>query len=268
VTHRIERIGDCELHLGDSLQVLPTLGRVDHVISDPPFEAEAHTQQRRQLGRKVSHKTREVKPAALPFAAITADERIAVSRLMAEAAAGWVLVFCQAEAVKDWRESLEVGGAKYRRAMIWVKPDGMPQFTGDRPGMGYESIVAAWAGAGGSWWNGGGKHGVFIVPKHDAGHGHGGAKNEHPTTKPIRLMGELVSLFSKPGDTVCDPFMGSGTTGVACVRGGRKFVGIEREPKYFDIACRRIEEAYKQPDMFVSAPSPKAEQLDLLGASE
>ena len=65
------------------------------------------------------------------------------------------------------------------------------------------------------------------------------------------------------GHTILDPFMGSGTTGVACVKLGRKFIGIEIEPKYFDIACRRIEAAYAQPDFFVQSPAPKAEQLGL-----
>ena len=67
----------------------------------------------------------------------------------------------------------------------------------------------------------------------------------------------MVSNASRQGHTVIDPFMGSGTTGVACVKLGRKFIGIEIEPKYFDIACRRIEAAYAQPDLFVSAPSPR-----------
>ena len=90
----------------------------------------------------------------------------------------------------------------------------------------------------------------------------------HPTQKPIELM--LWCLNQLPSDvaTVLDPFMGSGTTGVACVKLGRRFIGIEREPKYFDIACKRIEQAYAQPDMFVQAPAPKAEQLTLLEAGE
>ena len=62
--------------------------------------------------------------------------------------------------------------------------------------------------------------------------------------------------------------MGSGTTGVACQRLGRRFIGIEIEPKYFEIACRRIQAAYDQPDMFIEAAKPKAEQLDMLGAAE
>ena len=247
---RVERIGDAVLYLGDCLDILPTLPKVDAVITDPPFEAEAHTLQRRALGRGSEDGRRDIKDAALPFAAITEVQRERLAAWCAENCSGWALAFCQAEAIGRWRESLESAGAKWRRAMVWIKPDGMPQFSGDRPGMGYESIAAAWCGGGKSEWNGGGKHGVFTVPKHDAGQGHGGAPNEHPTTKPQRLMRELVSLFTKPPQTVLDPFMGSGTTGVACAQLGRKFIGIEIEPKYFDIACERIDNAYRQSRLF------------------
>jgi hypothetical protein len=75
---------------------------------------------------------------------------------------------------------------------------------------------------------------------------------DHPTQKPVRLM-EWCLSFAKDARTVCDPFMGSGTTGVACARMGLQFVGIERERKYFDIACRRIEQAYAQPRLFEDA---------------
>jgi site-specific DNA-methyltransferase (adenine-specific) len=260
---RFETIGDCTLYLGDCREILPTLGKVDAVVTDPPFEAEAHTLQRRALGRGQADGRRDIVSAALPFGPIQTKTRELVSAAIASLADGWILVFCQAEAVGDWRSALEAGGAKYRRAMVWIKPDGMPQFSGDRPGMGYESIVAAWAGGGASKWNGGGRHGVFTIPKHDAGNGHGGGANPHPTTKPIRLMSELVALFTEPAATILDPFMGSGTTGVACVQLGRKFIGIEIEPKYFDIACRRIEEATRQPRLFAE-PAPKPVQEAML----
>jgi DNA modification methylase len=74
---------------------------------------------------------------------------------------------------------------------------------------------------------------------------------EHPTQKPIAVMQFAVA---KTKGTVLDPFMGSGTTGVACARLGRRFIGCEIEPKYFDIACRRIEQAYRQRDLFVAPP--------------
>jgi DNA modification methylase len=243
-------IGNATLYLGDCLEILPTLSRVDAVITDPPFETEAHTQQRRALGRGSEDGRRDILNAALPFAAIDDADRVAAGRLIASVSNGWALVFCQAEAIGAWRASLEAGGAKWRRAMIWIKPDGMPQFSGDRPGMGYESIAAAWCGDGGSKWSGGGKHGVFVIPKHDAGNGHGGASNEHPTQKPRRLMKELVGLFTDSEQVVCDPFMGSATTGVACMELGRSFIGMEIEPKYFDIACERIENAQRQERLF------------------
>ena len=82
----------------------------------------------------------------------------------------------------------------------------------------------------------------------------------HPTEKPVQLMWHVTRWTA---DTILDPFMGSGTTGVACVRLGRKFIGIEIDEGYFDIACKRIEQAYAQPDLFVEAEKqPAPEQLD------
>jgi hypothetical protein len=89
-------------------------------------------------------------------------------------------------------------------------------------------------------------------------------RKQHPTEKPVPLMRCLVDVSAEEGAHVIDPFMGSGTTGVAAIGTGRSFTGIERDPKFFDIACKRIQEAYAQPDMFVSAPEPKPEQLSIL----
>lgn len=85
------------------------------------------------------------------------------------------------------------------------------------------------------------------------------AEMEHPTQKPVTVMRWCIGFFPEAA-TVLDPFMGSGTTGVAAVSLGKKFIGVEIEPKYFDIACRRISDALKQPDMFIEKPKP-AEQL-------
>jgi site-specific DNA-methyltransferase (adenine-specific) len=87
---------------------------------------------------------------------------------------------------------------------------------------------------------------------------------EHTTQKPIALMRWCIGLIPTPATLILDPFMGSGTTGVAAVKLGRSFIGIEIDPKYFDIACRRISEALKQPDMFIEKPKPaKQETLEL-----
>ncbi len=238
-------IGNATLYLGDCLEILPTLPKVDAVITDPPFEVEAHTLQRR-INRGTTHGGSDdvVTEEPLDFSPITELQRERFGAIIPTICHGWVLVFCQAEAVFLWRKSLEDGGAKYRRACVWIKRDGMPQYSGDRPGMGYESIVAAWAGEGKSVWNGGGKHGVFDFPKGEP------IRWGHPTQKPEKLMNELVGLFTNQDQTILDPFMGSGTTGVACMNLGRKFIGVEIERRYFDIACERIDQAQRQARLF------------------
>lgn len=133
-----------------------------------------------------------------------------------------------------WAEALADGGAAIRRIGVWVKPDAMPQYSGDRPGMGYESLVFAHA-PGRSTWNGGGRVGVFIQNKNTPGGAH-----EHETQKPLPLMLELVSLFTDPGEVILDPYAGSGTTGVAALRLGRRFIGIERDAKYHAISIDRL----------------------------
>ena len=89
-------------------------------------------------------------------------------------------------------------------------------------------------------------------------------KVDHPTQKPLGLIKRLVGAMVPQHGTALDPFMGSGTTGVACAQLDRKFIGIEIEPKYFDIACERIQTAYDQPDLFIAPPAkPKQGGMDI-----
>jgi site-specific DNA-methyltransferase (adenine-specific) len=220
--------------LGDCIAGMRELAdkSVDCVIMDPPYEAEAHT-----LGRRVKAAEREVVAAELPFPPITAAEREVVAAELVRVTKRWILVFCQVEGSSLWHFDLAKAGSQYVRTMVWIKPDGQPQLTGDRPGMGYESIVVAHP-FGRKRWNGGGRTGVFVCNK-NAGRPNGDPA-PHPTTKPLPLMRELVELFTDPGELVLDAFAGSGTTGVACKQLGRRFLGFEKDPKYYEIACRRI----------------------------
>lgn len=243
-------IGNATLYLADCLAIQGQLGNVDHVVTDPPYEEQAHTKARRQLSKGSENGSRKIDVLPINFDAITEEQRRMTARFITQVCQGWALTFCQVEAAMLWRDALVAGGAKYMRTCVWIKPDGAPQFTGDRPGMGYESIVAAWCGEGRSKWNGGGKHGVYTFSKSDPGYGHGGLQNEHPTKKPQTLMAALISDFTRPGDIVFDPYMGSGSTGVACMTLGRRFIGIEKNREYFDAACERIGEAQKQGRLF------------------
>ncbi len=257
------------MHLGDCLAILPTLALVDHVITDPPYEAEAHTLQRRVAvgiekggkarGKRAGWNTADkVVSAPLGFPAITRLEREISAEEIARLTRGWALVFCQAEAVSMWRDSLTEAGLSYRRACVWIKPDAQPQLSGDRPGMGYESIVCAHA-AGRSTWFGGGRVGVFTHCKNDHTLGTTGC---HPTQKPRALMIELVGLFTSEGETVLDPFAGSGTTGVACLRLGRKFVGVEKDEAFFALACERL----RAEEQGSTLEASRAGQTPLFGA--
>jgi site-specific DNA-methyltransferase (adenine-specific) len=248
---RTERIGNATLILGDCREVLPTLGRVDAVISDPPYEAQAHTAMRRTRASVEDG----AGPSAIPFGAITEDLRSFFVSWCLQHCRRWTLAFCQAEAVALYADLF---GDAWIRPMVWVKPDSSPQFTGDRPAMGYESIATAWTGEGRPSWNGGGRRGVFNVAC--------GQNNAHPTQKPTLLLLTLLGLFTEASETVLDPFMGSGTTGVACAKLGRSFIGIEIDPTYFDIACERIAKAYAQPDLFIETPQPEPVQTNMLEA--
>ena len=224
------------VYQGDALACVPALAPCDHVLTDPPYEPAAHTRTRR---------TRAVLEGrapygAIPFAPITDAQRAFVARLPC----GWRLIFCQVEAVASYQALL---GTTYIRTIIWEKPDGAPQFTGDRPAMGYETIVCAWARPGRPCWNAGGKRGVYI---HDVRDGH---PRVHPTQKPIPLLKALLRDFTQPGEVILDPFMGSGSVGVACLETGRRFVGVEIDPAMFAVACQRLQTVERQGTLFAAS---------------
>lgn len=197
-------------------------------ICDPPYEAEAHTEQRRQKGRATrpggDQVFRAVNAAALDFAPITAELREAAALQIARVTQHCALVFCQVEAVPLWRDSLEAGGMEYRRAISWTKPDAMPSLHGRWPGQAFEAIVLAMK-PGARPCPIGGKAVSYTCVRES--HEHRGGEAPHPTTKPLRLMRQIAEHFTMPGDRVLDCFAGSGTTGVACRQLGRRFVGVE-----------------------------------------
>lgn len=225
------------IHLGDCLDYLRTLPdkSVDHVITDPPYGEHVHSKpwQSHMLTNHGQHRPRS-KHAGIDFVALTDELRAAVAVEAARLARRWVLVFCDLEGGQEWRSALTGVGLDYVRTCVWEKVDSSPQFTGDRPASGAELFCCAHP-PGRKKWNGGGRRNVFTF----AVNAERGGK-EHPTTKPIALMLELVSLFTDPGDTILDPFAGSGTTGVAALRLGRHFIGCELDPKYHALATERL----------------------------
>lgn len=249
---RIEIVGGCELYLGDCLDILPSLDPVNHVISDPPYEDELHQavgRIRRADGQKMIDD--------LGFAGVN-SRRADIAKAVVRLSRGWAILFTLAEGVRAWRDDLKSCGAKYDTCLAWIKPDSTPRMNGQGAARGFECAVTAWCGKGYRVWNGGGKRGVYthLTNQRDR-------DGRHPTEKPVPLMVELVRDFTQPEQTVLDPFMGSGTTGIACVRSGRRFVGIEQDEKFFNIAVERLRKAVAQPDLFIAPLPPKEKQIGL-----
>ena len=142
--------------------------------------------------------------------------------------------------MRAWRDALQGAGARWDTTLCWVKPDAAPRFNGQGAARGFECMATAWCGRGHRNWNGGGRRGVFT---------HLTEKSGHPCAKPVALMQELVALYTRPGDLVCDPFMGAGATGVACLRLGRRFIGIEIDPGHYTQACERLAAVAAEPPL-------------------
>jgi DNA modification methylase len=212
---RTEVIGDATLYLGDCLEVLPTLGRVDAVVTDPPYGTGCAPRGGKQEG------TIAIDSAPLlPWDAF--DLRWIDAIEDAPAA-----VFCHHSTIGPLAQRLESDAT-----LIYLKSNPSPF------GCSYEPCVT----------RGFDKRPPHHVEAYNAFNG-----QVHPTQKPLEAMRFVIG--KAPKGTILDPFMGSGTTGVAALQLGRKFIGIELDPGYFDIACKRIEEAWKQPRLFAE---PKA----------
>ena len=229
----------------DNAEVLPTLGEksVAHVITDPPYSEVTHAAAAAARDLPDGHKRRVHGQYAngFGFDCLAPEQRGALALHFATLVKRWSLIFSDAEGVGRWVDAIKAAGMDHVRIGQWVKVGGTPQFTGDRPANGCEALEIAHR-KGRKRWNGGGQHAVWTHPiaalearKSNAG------RPEHLTPKPVSLMLELVELFTDPGDVILDPFCGSGTTGVACLRLGRRFIGIERDEKYARVATERLE---------------------------
>lgn len=217
---RVEVIGDATLYLGDCLEILPELGRVDAVVSDPPYGigyshgGENHRYATRFANVRIVGDDRDFDPTP------------------------WLRWPCCLWGANHYSRYLPRGG----RWLVWDKRAGMAN------GNDLSDVEIGWV----SGRRASDKIFRLIWNGYVKGGGEKGIPRCHPTQKPIELMKWSLG-FLPAAQIILDPFAGSGTTGVACMRLGRKFIGIEVDEHYFDIACSRIAEAERQPDMFVQA---------------
>lgn len=213
-------IGDARLALGDCRDILPTLGKVDAVVTDPPYGIDWKPRVNHQEQVWVDVIDFDITQIIIGDYNIVWGGQYFADKL--PVSEGW---------------------------LTWCKRPIDCDFSNDN--RTYATTELAWRDFGKS---------KFISHVWDGGMRAGKADNRtfcHPSQKPIEVMEWCVSQIPETAQTILDPFMGSGTTGVAAVQMGRRFIGIEREPKYFDIACKRIEDAQRQGDMFVTPAKQK-----------
>ncbi len=210
---------DVTIYHGDCKEILPQLGQVDHIITDPPYSASTHD----------NHLSSVADRDALGFDGIGQDVLVQLVQDWTEQARRWCIFTC------DWHymEALHDIGVLVRFG-VWVKPDGAPQFTGDRPGMGWEPVAICHR-MGRKRWNAGGHHAVWTHSVE--------RKQLHPTAKPHALVTDWLRMFTDIGETVLDPFMGSGTTLRAAKDAGRKAIGIELDERHCEAAALRMSQS-------------------------
>lgn len=217
----IVTIGGATLYLGDCMDILPTLDKVDAVITDPPYGIADDYLKPSNKGEWSNLYSEKIN-----WDSFAPEDAVKISISLADKAIIWGGNYFSLQPKRGW--------------LIWDK---MQSHT-----SGHAELA---------WTN-------LDIPIRSFAYSRAQLSTEnkqHPTQKPVGLMTWCIDLAGSP-QTIFDPFMGSGTTGVAAIQMGRKFIGIEREPKYFEIACKRIEQATRQDDMFIKHSKP--EQVALL----
>lgn len=258
---RIEHIGDATLYLGDCREILPTLGKVDAVVTSPPYNQNItafkpsgmHKESR--WVEKISSGYFDSLPEPI-YQQSQFDLLVALFNTSHETAS----VFYNHKV--RWRDGQFISPIAWlaktpwriRQEIIWAR-NGSVTMNARMFAPSDERIY--WLVKDRHKWNQSAVSymSVWQIPSEPF--------EGHACVFPVDIPIRCIEAATDHDDIVLDPFMGSGTTGVACAKLGRKFIGIEIEPKYFDIACRRIEQAYKQPDFFIERPAPAKQEAML-----
>jgi site-specific DNA-methyltransferase (adenine-specific) len=251
---RVERIGDATLYLWDCMEIMPTLEKVDAIITDPPYVGIVGGMDRSAFGG-VGNRT-EGDSISVGDKWGAGFDWCSLAWQLCEFGA---IVFSPHKTVAETRTAFPGSTVAL---LTWYKrnspPTGknLPRWTTEfawaiskAPGIKWDRLTDT----------------MFDIPGLAAGcmateRVMVDGKSAHPTQKPLALMNELVRLVDGP---ILDPFMGTGTTGVAAAQHGVPFIGIERDPAYFEIACRRIQQAYDQRPLFSAEPVRQPEQMGL-----
>lgn len=240
-------IGNATLYCGDCRDVLPLLPKVDAVITDPPYSARCHTghDSGAKDARDGSIRT------ALGYAALTPADVAFFAAEFDRICKGWIVWMTDSDLAHVVRDAMESTGRTTFTPLPFYQAGRSVRLSGDGPCSWTDWIVVSRTKAQLKW---GTLPGGYVA---DAGWN----DKARMGGKPTLLMDRLVADYSRAGDMVLDTHMGAGTTGIACAKAGRDFIGCEVDLAAFDIACQRIENAQRQISLF--DPKPKQEQIGL-----
>ena len=217
---------------GDCLEVMAGMAdrSVDAVITDPPFDARTHANARTN-NSAAPPGGRVLSGYKGAFEAFTHQQQRDLFATLGRLTRGWVVSSLSTDTA--FRFEIEPpDGLRCLRVAVWVKTNPMPIPSADRPAMGWEPVVCLHRDDVKPTWNWGGKSINYVGPTSQG--------SGHPTQKPLPMVASWVRAFTKPGDTIFDPFAGSGTTLRAALDEGRKVVGVEIDERYCEMTARRL----------------------------
>lgn len=244
----VRTIGPATLYLGDCLDIMPTIGAVDHVITDPPYSARTHAGH-----NKSTSGYDDSARIALHYDGLSESDVDVICNALSACCSGWIVWMTDDVLFKYLRERMDSIKRYTFASLPYYAPGSRVRLSGDGPSNWTIWIMVSRTPAQHRW---GTLPGGYL-------HQQGWGKAEYIGGKPIGLMKALVKDYSRVGDLVLDPFMGSGTTGEACMALGRRFIGIERDPDAFQMACDRLERFYAQGDLFTDQPAPEQPGLPM-----
>lgn len=230
-------IGDCRLILGDCMEVMPLLGEFDAVVTDPPYLLESGGNTTGEMGGKFNRANYDNSGAIVTTEIDWVDFMPVISDRIKQ---GHAYFMCNNRHVASAQNAAENAGFRFHNLLVWHKSTITPN----------------------RWYMKNLEFTLFMfrgkaVPISDKGLSQlirmETPRGVHPNQKPWQLMESYIRSSCPNSGSVLDPFMGSGSTLVACVKSRRKGTGIELDPEYFEIACERVRKAYEQPDIFIEA---------------
>lgn len=239
-------IGNATLYRGDWADVIPTLGKVDAVIADPPYSEETHA----------GHDAVGGLWTQLGYRPMSHEEARLLAAAYVEHCTGWIVWMTDHRLAPTILAELRGEGRYAFAPLPFFQPGRSVRITGDGPCSWPDWICVSRTTAQFKW---GTLPGGYVA-------GPGWKDKTRMGGKPTLLMDALVCDYSLPGQTVLDSHMGGGTTGVSCIRHGRSFIGCEIDGEVFEAACRRIEEAQRQATLFTPERANTAQQTSLLEA--